>query len=90
MEARIKRIRILDLQDQYCQKCEYEMKPLNHCIKHCEVGRELSSLAKGMFEVRVMNTCEQWDDICQKATALYKQGLGFTKVAENLGCHTGT
>ncbi|PEZ37188.1 hypothetical protein CN345_11070 [Bacillus thuringiensis] len=46
MNLKEKRIRILDLQDQHCQICEYQMKPLKACIQqHCEIGKELKDLA---------------------------------------------
>ncbi|EOP85980.1 hypothetical protein IGM_04355 [Bacillus cereus HuB4-4] len=93
MNAKEKRVRILDLQDQYCRKCEYHMKPLKDCVQHCEAGRELSNLAQGMFEVnkgRIVKTLEQWDEICQEAATLYNQGVGFTIVAKKLGCHPST
>lgn len=91
MDAKKMRIRILDIQDEYCQNCECQMKPLKHCIQHCEQGRELSNLAKGIIQLkRVRNTRKEWDDICQQAAALYKQGIKLPMIAEKLSCHKNT
>ncbi|MGR5965648.1 hypothetical protein ACT7DB_20720 [Bacillus cereus] len=49
MKNKEKRIRILDLQDQYCQTCEYRMQLLKECVQHCAIGQELKMLASGLF-----------------------------------------
>ncbi|WP_242319896.1 hypothetical protein [Bacillus cereus group sp. BfR-BA-01349] len=91
MKVKEKRIRILDLQDQYCQECDYQKKALIECAQHCEAGRELSSLAKEICEKKYpANTPEKWDTICQEAATLYNQGIGITSIAKKMGCHTTT
>ena len=46
MNGKEKRIRILDIQGKHCQPCEFQMKPLQECMRHCEVGLELKELAR--------------------------------------------
>ncbi|MDZ3952364.1 zinc-finger domain-containing protein [Bacillus thuringiensis] len=90
MNAREKRIRILDLQDQYCQRCEYKSKLLKHCTPHCEVGEELMKLGKELFvdsSIRRKYTEEHWECICQKAVILHEEGMGYTAIAKQLNCH---
>ncbi|MGH0792259.1 hypothetical protein ACQVTU_32575 [Bacillus cereus] len=82
------RIRILDLQDQYCQICEYQMNPLKECVQQrCEVGKELKSLASLLFiESSERKSKETWDSICKQATQLYAQGFGANYISNELGC----
>ncbi|OOR12037.1 hypothetical protein BW897_15335 [Bacillus cereus] len=90
MNAREKRIRILDLQDQHCCECEQRMKPLKNCVQHCEVGKELAQLGEGLIrnhQTRRMNTCEHWDDVCKQAVTLHAKGIGYTIIAKKLNCH---
>ncbi|MCQ6527870.1 hypothetical protein [Bacillus mycoides] len=88
MNPREKRIRILDLQDQYCQRCEYRKKPLTDCIQCCEIGKEVDGLVRGLVQDErrwSMHTREEWDDICRQAAALYEQGIGTTMIAKEMG-----
>ncbi|MGE6964196.1 hypothetical protein ACQKIW_31070 [Bacillus thuringiensis] len=87
-----KRIRILDLQDQYCQICEYQMKPLKVCVQqHCEIGKELKNLAAVLVtERKEKKSRESWDDICKQAATLYKQGFGLTHISKELSCSRST
>ncbi|MEX0417955.1 hypothetical protein [Bacillus sp. C30] len=91
MNPKEKRIRILDLQDQYCQACECQMKPLKECIQHCVVGQELKTLTKGLFaESKKQKTKEEWDEICRQAAKLYEQGIGTIVISKKLGCPAST
>ncbi|KXY34875.1 zinc-finger domain-containing protein [Bacillus sp. FSL K6-0067] len=91
MNDRKKRIRILDIQDQYCQTCEYQMQPLKKCIQHCTVGQELKTLARELFpESKRCNPREDWDEICKQAVKLYEEGFGNTIISKKLGCPTST
>lgn len=92
MKAREKRVRILNLQDRYCQRCEYRINPLTASIHCCEVGIELDELGRSLIQdeqERKMYTCEEWDSICCRAEILYEQGVGVTSIAKQLGCSTG-
>lgn len=82
------RIRILDLQDQYCQICEYQTNPLKECVQQrCEVGKALKSLSSLLFmEGPERKSKETWDTICQQATQLYAQGFGANYISNELGC----
>ena len=88
MNPRETRIRILDLQDRYCQICEYQMQPLKECIQQqCEVGKELKNLANLLFTKNSdRKSKETWDDVCKQATQLYAQGFGATHISKVLGC----
>ncbi|PHG59732.1 hypothetical protein [Bacillus toyonensis] len=92
MNSKEKRIRILDLQDQYCQICEYQMKPLKDCVqRHCEIGNELKDLARVLFtESKERRSREVWDDLCRRATNLYEQGFGTIHISKELGCSRST
>lgn len=93
MKAREKRIRILNLQDQYCQRCAYRIKSLTDCVPCCEIGGILNELARGLIQDegrKVLKTSEEWDEICGQAVILYEQGLGFTIIAKRLGYPTST
>lgn len=93
MNDKEKRIRILDLQDLYCKKCEYRIKPLTSCIQFCEIGQEVDGLAKALImdeRRRNMLTWAEWDEICHKAADLYEQGIGITIIAKRLGHSTST
>lgn len=91
MKNKEKRIRILDLQDQYCQTCEYRMKPLKECIQHCVIGQELRMLASGLFRNhKGQKSREEWDEICRKAAKLYEQGLGTSMITKILSCPSST
>ncbi|MGH0792221.1 hypothetical protein ACQVTU_32355 [Bacillus cereus] len=41
MNGQTKRIRILDLQNLFCQICEHQIEPLKECIPYCAVASEL-------------------------------------------------
>lgn len=92
MDPKETRIRVLDLQDQYCQRCEYQMKPLKECIQQrCEIGKELKSLAGLLFiQNPDRRSKETWDDICRQAIQLYAQGVGTTHISKKLGCSHST
>ncbi|MBJ8113112.1 hypothetical protein JDS99_26400 [Bacillus cereus group sp. N6] len=91
MNGRTKRIRILDLQDRFCQICEHQIKPLKECIQYCAVANELQTLASELFEQsKRWNSKEEWDDICQQAIKLYIKGIGINIVAEKLGYPSST
>ncbi|MGX5634242.1 hypothetical protein [Bacillus thuringiensis] len=85
------RIRILDIQDQHCQTCDYQMKPLKECMQHCAIGLELKELARELFtENGERKPREEWDEICRQAAQLYEQGFGTTMITKKLGCPSST
>ncbi|MEH7150558.1 hypothetical protein CN404_04170 [Bacillus thuringiensis] len=93
MNDKEKRIRILNLQDQYCQRCVYRINPLTDCIQCCEIGQKLDELGRALIRDErgwKMRTCEEWDDICHQAAVLYEQGMGSVAIAKKLGCATST
>ncbi|PYE87785.1 hypothetical protein [Bacillus sp. 196mf] len=91
MNGKEKRIRILDIQDQYCHTCDYQMKPLKECIQHCAIGMELRELATALFEEhRGKKSREEWDEICRQAAKLYEQGFGTTMITKTLSCPSST
>ena len=91
MNGKEKRIRILDIQDQHCQPCEFQMKPLKECMQHCEVGLELKKLARELVEEnKGRKPKEEWDEICRQAAKLYEQGFGTTMITKTLGCPSST
>ncbi|PEZ27229.1 hypothetical protein CN345_23615 [Bacillus thuringiensis] len=92
MNPKDKRIRILDLQDQHCQICEYQMKPLQVCLQqHCEIGQELKDLAHVLVtEGKEQKSMASWDAICKQATQLAQQGFGATYISKKLGCSRTT
>lgn len=91
MKNKEKRIRILDLQDQYCQTCEYRMKLLKECVQHCAIGQELKMLASGLFRKhKEQKSREEWDEICGQAAKLYEQGFGTIMITKVLSCPSST
>lgn len=93
MNAKEKRIRILNLQDQYCKRCGYQTKPLTDCVPCCAIGQELHQLARGLIQdeqKRRTYTHKEWHVICQQATILYEKGVRFRTIAKNLGCPATT
>ncbi|MED2754392.1 hypothetical protein P4275_28375 [Bacillus thuringiensis] len=85
------RIRILDIQDQHCQTCAYQMKPLKECMQHCAIGLELKELARALFtENGGRKPRAEWDEICRQAAQLYEQGFGTTMITKKLGCPSST
>ncbi|MBG9612211.1 hypothetical protein [Bacillus cereus] len=93
MNSREKRIRILDLQDKYCQTCEYTMQPLKECIQihQCKIGKEFKSLTKDLFvESKGRKTKEEWDKVCRQAVELEGQGFGAISISKQLSCSRST
>lgn len=93
MNPKEKRIRILDLQDQYCQTCEYQMRSLKECIQihNCMVGKEFQFLTKDLFiESKGQKTKEEWDEVCRQAVALKEQGFGAGSISKKLDCSRST
>ena len=85
------RIRILDIQDQHCQTCAYQMKPLKECMQHCAIGLELKELARELFtENGGRKPRAEWDEICRQAAQLYERGFGTTMITKKLGCPSST
>ncbi|HDR5353979.1 TPA: helix-turn-helix domain-containing protein [Bacillus thuringiensis] len=90
MNARDKRIRILNLQDQYCKKCGYSLDPYQYCIQYCKIGKELIKLNKKVFGVpleRKETPEEKWDKRCKQAVDLYERGMEYPVIAKQIGCH---
>ncbi|MED3095708.1 zinc-finger domain-containing protein, partial [Bacillus thuringiensis] len=47
MNKRETRIRILDLQDQYCMGCKHYNGVRTYCMDDCKIGKELYQLGTG-------------------------------------------
>lgn len=49
MNKRETRIRILDLQDQYCMGCQYHNSIRIYRIDDCRIGKEIYQLGTGLI-----------------------------------------
>ncbi|EOQ01276.1 zinc-finger domain-containing protein [Bacillus cereus] len=90
MNGREKRIRIIDLQNQYCRGCEYHTGPPTYCMDSCEIGKELIKLNKKIFGgtlERKDTSDEKWDKRCEQAIDLYERGMEYPVIAKQVGCH---
>ncbi|WP_410993489.1 zinc-finger domain-containing protein [Bacillus cereus] len=84
------KFRSLNLQEEYCEKCDYKDKQLQYCLEQCEVGKELDKLEKAVFKKRLNNKKSQeetWDEKCKEAMCLFEQGLEYPTIAKVVGCH---
>ncbi|EJR91159.1 hypothetical protein IKE_05745 [Bacillus cereus VD196] len=93
MNAREKRIRILDLQDEYCRNCEYNTASHTYCRENCEIGEKIAKLGEEICrsqQGRKVITSKQWDSMCKQAVSLHEQGVGYTIIAKKLGCHASS
>ncbi|SPT76278.1 MULTISPECIES: hypothetical protein [Bacillus cereus group] len=84
------KIRILNLQEKHCQKCEYRDNRFQYCNEQCEIGIELNELAERPFKRRKKNIKSQkevWDEKCEQAIWLFEQGMEYPYIAKEVGCH---
>ncbi|MEX0417042.1 zinc-finger domain-containing protein [Bacillus sp. C30] len=93
MNSREKRIRILDLQDQYCMSCESRMKPLKTCISHCEVGEELKQLGTELSPSESRNRIKtkpkvyrDWEELIPKVVGLKQEGYSLYQISLMIDC----
>ncbi|MFJ8119873.1 zinc-finger domain-containing protein [Bacillus mycoides] len=83
-------VRIMYLQEQYCEKCKYKTSLPEYCMKECEIGRELIELDKKESKGRLLRRRtleEQWNEKCKQATILFDQGIEYPDIAKQVGCH---
>ncbi|PGS83970.1 hypothetical protein COC69_01265 [Bacillus cereus] len=93
MDARKIRIRILNLQDKYCRKCEHHTGPHTHCMYHCEIGKEMYRLGMDLVPEEknyAKQTQLEWDERCKQTLTLRKEGLTYKQIAQKLGCHASS
>ncbi|MEW4150781.1 hypothetical protein Q0N88_11100 [Bacillus thuringiensis] len=41
-------------------------------------------------EIKRKKNLEKWDSLCKEAVLLYKQGMSYSKISQQIGCHTTT
>ncbi|PGT52327.1 hypothetical protein COD86_16585 [Bacillus cereus] len=91
MTPREKRIRILNLQDQYCSQCEKRKKPLKDCILHCEVGKEMRRLGAGLFTSDLVRKSgkriyRNWDELIPKIIEMRGEGHSLYRISQIINC----
>ncbi|MGH1233209.1 helix-turn-helix domain-containing protein [Bacillus toyonensis] len=92
MRAVAKKVKIIHLQDEYCKNCEYQTNT-EYCIEQCEIGKKLINLGKKEFRKRLLKVKtaeEKWDEKCKQAVILHKQGMDYTNIAKDVGCHVSS
>ncbi|AMR06111.1 hypothetical protein BK742_03925 [Bacillus thuringiensis serovar pingluonsis] len=93
MQAKEKRIKILDLQDQHCKKCSSYEKTYKYCINKCKIGKEIYQLGIKLFESEAkerIRTQEKWKEICRKAIIMREEGMSYYRISKILDCDSGS
>ncbi|MED2765816.1 zinc-finger domain-containing protein [Bacillus thuringiensis] len=89
MNPREIRIKILDLQDQYCRNCKYHNDSFNHCLNHCTIGKNMQTLGGQLCSKKYGHTIrssKSWDEICSMAVSMKNTGVSYTEISKKLGC----
>ncbi|PEA03798.1 cobalamin biosynthesis protein [Bacillus cereus] len=85
-----RRVRMMSLREQHCDKCKYKPYLSGYCMKECEIGRELIELDKKACKGRLIRRPpleEQWNEKCKQAMILFDQGMEYPDIAKQIGCH---
>ncbi|MDZ3952331.1 zinc-finger domain-containing protein [Bacillus thuringiensis] len=93
MNKREMRIRILDLQDQYCMGCNHHDGVRTYCLNNCKIGKEIYQLGSRLIideKDPKQKIKYKWDHICQQALMLRSKGYTYKKIANQLGCHVSS
>ncbi|HDR4874863.1 TPA: hypothetical protein QCR24_005816 [Bacillus cereus] len=93
MQAKEKRIKILDLQDYHCKKCEFYGKSYKYCISNCLIGKEIYQLGIKLFENEANDKIkrrEKWKEHCRKAVVMREQGMSYYQISKILDCDSGS
>ncbi|MCU5601242.1 MULTISPECIES: zinc-finger domain-containing protein [Bacillus cereus group] len=93
MNKRETRIRILDLQDQYCMECQHNNGVRTYCMDDCKIGKEIYQLGTELiFDEKdsKRKVKLKWDSICQQALLLRGNGYTYQRIANQLGCHASS
>ncbi|WP_255302517.1 helix-turn-helix domain-containing protein [Bacillus toyonensis] len=87
------KVRMMCLQELYCDRCKYKPYLSSHCKEECEIGRELAILDKKRCKGRLLRRRsleEEWDEKCKQAMILFDQGMEYPDIAKQVGCHVST
>ncbi|MED3090803.1 helix-turn-helix domain-containing protein [Bacillus toyonensis] len=87
------KIRMMCLQERYCNTCKYKPYLSRNCKEECEIGKELAVLDKRVCKGRLLRRRpleEQWDEKCKQAMILFDQGMEYPDIAKRVGCHVST
>ncbi|SEG86885.1 Protein of unknown function [Bacillus sp. ok061] len=83
------RIKIINLQDQHCNGCEYQYKS-SHCLHNCDIGKQINKLGTALGENYVADqtkriTKAEWDVLCEKTLIILESGMTKVQIAKELG-----
>lgn len=83
------RIKIINLQDQHCNDCEYRYKA-SHCLHNCDIGKQINKLGTALGGTYVAGqpkrrTKAEWDVLCEKTLIMQELGMTNVQIAEELG-----
>ncbi|ACM16008.1 conserved hypothetical protein (plasmid) [Bacillus cereus Q1] len=83
------RIKIIDLQDHHCNRCEYQYKP-SHCLHNCDIGKQINKLGTALGGTYVgdkpkRRTKVEWDVLCEKTLKMLESGMTKVQIAKELG-----
>lgn len=83
------RIKIINLQDQHCNRCEYQYKP-SHCLHNCDIGKQMNKLGTALGGTYVgdkpkRRTKAEWDVLCAKTLIMLEGGMTKVQIAKELG-----
>jgi len=86
---RVIRIKIINLQDQHCNGCEYQYKS-SHCLHNCDIGKQINKLGTALEGTYVADkpkrrTKAEWDVLCEKALIMQELGMTNVQIANELG-----
>ncbi|WP_410491863.1 hypothetical protein QMA40_30160 (plasmid) [Bacillus thuringiensis] len=93
MQAKEKRIKILDLQDQHCKRCNYYERTYKFCVNKCKIGNEIYQLGIRLFENEAnerREKRERWKEICRRAITMREEGMSYYRIAKILDCDSGS
>jgi len=93
MTSKETRIQIIDIQEQYCRKCEHQCGSYQHCIENCEWGKEIYQLGKSLSgdeNVRKQNAEWKWDQLCEDTIQLRNAGMSYVEIAKRLKCRASS
>ncbi|PGH81061.1 cobalamin biosynthesis protein [Bacillus thuringiensis] len=87
------KVRMMCLQERYCDRCKYKPYLSSNCKEECEIGRELAVLDKKKCKGRLLRRRpleKKWDEKCKQAMILFDQGMEYPDIAKQVGCHVST
>ncbi|PER52649.1 hypothetical protein COI79_31325 [Bacillus thuringiensis] len=89
INKRAVRLKIINLQDQHCNGCEYRYKA-NHCLHNCDIGKQINKLGTALGgtyvgDNRKRRTKAEWDVLCAKTLIMLESGMTKVQIAKELG-----